>query len=117
MLPYRLMTQARATVLVGQGAGPRPLRPRLTAEVAAQRCASAMEGVASTQVHAHVPSTVDRRRKCASEFQEFLDVLPEEWGVGLDTVGPEHVLWYAQEHWLASHTGKLPGGWHACAWQ
>ena len=76
----------------------------MSVAAATDRCAVAMDGVARTQVHAHVSSTVGRRHKGAIEFQDFLDALPEEFGVTWETVGPEHVLWYAQE-WLPKHIG------------
>jgi hypothetical protein len=94
----------------------------MSVAAATDRCAVAMDGVARTQVHAHVSSTVGRRHKVANEFQDFLDALPEEFGVTWETVGPEHVLWYAQE-WLPKHIGawffspSTAGGsrWHSIA--
>lgn len=106
LVPHQLMSQARASVLVGRVAAPQSPGSRMSAGVATQRCQAAMMGVAMTQVRAHVGSTVRRRHHVAAELQEWLATLPEEWGVTLETAGPEHVLWYAQEHWLTSHTGE-----------
>ena len=90
------MRQARATTLLGL-LRPRPLRPRMSAGEAVQRCQAAMTAVAQTQLRAHVSSTVDRRQKCPVEAEAFLETLPKGWAATLETAGPEHVLWFAQD--------------------
>lgn len=109
LLPSQLLHRARATALVGPRILQQPAGSRVSVAVAAERCSTAMEGVARLSVHAHVTTTVVRRQKVAAEFQDFLDALPEEFGVSWATAGPEHVLWYAQE-WLPKHVGAF----HAC---
>ena len=84
---------------------PVPLPMRLGVQEATQLCSVAMAGAVHTQLHAHVPDTVKRRRDVSAEAQAFFDRLPEAWGVTLETAGPEHVLMFAQAHWLRSHTG------------
>jgi hypothetical protein len=105
-LPSQLMFRARASTLVGPRVLQRSAASRLSVAAATERCAAAMEGVARTSVHAHVSTTVARRQKVSAEFQDFLDALPEEFGVTWATAGPEHVLWYAQE-WLPKHVGTF----------
>lgn len=104
LVPSQLMYRARATTLVGPRVLQGSAASRLSVAAATERCAAAMEGVAHTSVQAHVSTTVARRQKVAAEFQDFLDALPEEFGVTWATVGPEHILWYAQE-WLPKHVG------------
>ena len=110
LLPYQLMSRARSAVLFGTTAKLPPACARLSVAAATQRCQKAMVGVARTQLQAHVQATVSRRQKLAAEAQEFFGSLPEEWGVGLDTAGPEHVLFFAEDEWLQTHTGALCPG-------
>ena len=87
----------------------------MSVEEATKQCGLALQQAASVQLQAHVPKTVQRRQRAASEAESFFSTLPAEWAVSLRTVGPEHVLWYVQEKWLPSHPGgcapafPLPG--------
>jgi hypothetical protein len=110
LVPSQVLARSRARVTVGTRALKRPFqpRPRLSLEEAAKLCHTAMEGVVGTQLHANAPATVQRRQKVAAEATEFFDWLPEEWGATLETAGPEHLLFFVQEHWLSEHGGGLP---------
>lgn len=108
-------------MLVGSQSTRRLASPslRLSVEEAVRLCSTAMGEVVQTQLCANVSETVRRRQQVAQEAQEFFSWLPEEWGVTLETAGPEHVLLYVQQHWLQEHKGTcccaLKPGICACA--
>jgi hypothetical protein len=114
LVPYQLMARSRASIVVGRGGRHCPPAVRFSVEEATQRCELAMGEVARTQVQAHASKTVARRHQHAAEAQGFFDLLPPEWGITLDTAGPEHVLWYAQGHWLPNHPGSCHGACCSC---